>query len=145
MSLGKAVVTAGGTREPIDDVRLIANFSKGRFGSSIASYLNQRGYHTNLICPDDVPLRAGYINGVNYDYFTDTESLRSLLLSQEKPDIIFHAAAVSDYRPKRVGGKISSDQEQLVIEFCPSFAQPMAMKRLLSGSSFFPALLEKIW
>lgn len=116
MSLGKAVVTAGGTREPIDDVRVITNFSKGTFGNSIAGYLNKRGYDTILLCPDDVPLRSGYINGVDYQHFTDTNSLRSLLLSQYKPDIIFHAAAVSDYRPKSVKGKISSDQEQLIIE-----------------------------
>ena len=40
----RAVVTAGGTSEPIDDVRVLTNLSSGRFGAACASALADRGW-----------------------------------------------------------------------------------------------------
>lgn len=114
----KVVITTGGTKEPIDSVRFITNFSTGRFGYEIASQLADQGYSVKLLCPNEVqrqhsdaPKNLEFIN------FTSTDSLKQELLKpQESPVIIFHAAAVSDYTVENpVDGKISSSLERLNI------------------------------
>lgn len=115
--LESAIVTTGGTKEPLDSVRFITNFSTGRFGYAIAQALVDRGYKVTVLCPREVPLLAGGEITARHRSFTDTESLRVALMGEEGPAIVFHAAAVSDYRPKRVAeGKIPSSAETLVIE-----------------------------
>lgn len=115
--LESAIVTTGGTKEPLDSVRFITNFSTGRFGYAIAQALADRGYKVTVLCPREVPLLAGGEITARHRNFTDTESLRVALMGEEGPAIVFHAAAVSDYRPKRVAeGKIPSSAETLVIE-----------------------------
>lgn len=113
-----AVVTAGGTREPIDDVRSITNFSTGRFGHSLAQQLVDSGFDVTIICPRETPFVAGgAIESATYLPLTDTANLQQTLAEQESPHLVFHAAAVSDYRPKApVEGKIRSDEETMVIE-----------------------------
>lgn len=113
------VVTTGGTKEAIDDVRFITNFSTGKFGYEIANVLAKSGYAVTVLCPKETPAVAGYtISDAIHNNFTDTESLKTLLLTQGQPSIIFHAAAVSDFKPKdQVEGKINSSQDSLVLEF----------------------------
>jgi GNAT superfamily N-acetyltransferase len=112
-----AIVTTGGTKEPIDDVRFITNFATGRFGHTIARELTSLGYSVTVLAPREVPILAGgIIDGVNYVNFTDTDSLKQAIYEQEKPQIIFHAAAVSDYRPKKVEGKMPSEKEKITIK-----------------------------
>ena len=97
-----AIVTAGGTREPIDDVRYMTNFSTGKFGHSIAQQLADSGFDVTVICPRETPLIAGGpIIGATYLPMTSTARLQETLAAQEPPDLVVHAAAVSDYRPKR--------------------------------------------
>lgn len=116
--LRNALVTTGGTREPIDDVRFITNFATGKFGYAISRVLVESGFDVTVACPKDVPaIAGGEIKEARHENFTDTESLRQILLTKNEPAIIFHAAAVSDYRPKKVvEGKISSNQNELIIE-----------------------------
>lgn len=112
-----AIVTTGGTKEPIDDVRFITNFATGRFGHTIARELTSLGYSVTVLAPREVPILAGgIIDGVNYVNFTNTDSLKQAIYEQEKPQVIFHAAAVSDYKPKKVDGKIPSDKKSLTIK-----------------------------
>ncbi len=113
----RVVVTTGGTKEPIDDVRFITNFSTGKFGYEIARALAAAGCEVTVICPAETPLLAGGpIPGVRHVNFTDTESLRAAILAQAGADAVFHAAAVSDFRPaQRVDGKISSARNALVL------------------------------
>ena len=116
MSKQRVVVTAGGTKEPIDDVRFITNFSTGQFGYTIARAFDAFGYEVSVLAPMDVLYRAGsLIENAQFINFSDTESLKSELEKLKSPDIVIHAAAVSDYRPIRTSGKISSDQDELVI------------------------------
>lgn len=113
----RAVVTAGGSSEPIDDVRKISNISTGRLGHALASELAATGVDTTELCPRSTVERLGNKANVSYEYFDTAENLRHLLIHRDdKPDIILHAAAVSDYKPVRTYGKIPSDQESLIIQ-----------------------------
>ena len=110
------VVTAGGTRESIDDVRCIANFSTGEFGIALANQFARIGKKVLLLAPDDVVCRFGVPEGVKRRSFTDAESLRRELAEVWTADLVLHAAAVADYTPERVAGKISSNQDELTLK-----------------------------
>jgi phosphopantothenoylcysteine synthetase/decarboxylase len=109
------VVTAGGTQEKIDDVRYIGNFSGGKFGISIAEAYAERGYRVLLLAPNAVVERYGLPKGVEHQSFTSAESLKKRMLSIPATRLVLHAAAVSDYSPEQTEGKISSDEEELII------------------------------
>ena len=109
------IVTAGGTRENIDDVRYIGNFSSGRLGHALATEYANSGLSVLLLAPNLVPERFGLPCGVQHEPFTSAESLRTALLAQSGARLILHAAAVADYTPVTVEGKISSDQDELDI------------------------------
>jgi len=111
----RALVTAGGTAEPIDDVRVLTNRSTGRFGAAIANALAAAGVEVTLLGSEglyarQIPL-AGSIRQVRFE---STDQLASALEAglAESPDLVFMAAAVSDYRPEAAEGKISSKAEE---------------------------------
>jgi phosphopantothenoylcysteine decarboxylase/phosphopantothenate--cysteine ligase len=106
----KILVTAGATREPIDDVRFISNVSTGATAATLSDYFLTEGH--------DVTYLAGQGTvtpklPVQVDRFTDFLSLFDLLkkeLLTTKYDMVLHAAAVSDYSPAAASaGKINSD------------------------------------
>ncbi|AEV95321.1 bifunctional phosphopantothenoylcysteine decarboxylase/phosphopantothenate--cysteine ligase CoaBC [Pediococcus claussenii] len=93
----KIVVTAGGTREPIDPVRFIGNFSSGKMGYAIANEAAQRGAKVILITgPTNLKVPTQVIS-------ESIETVRDLQESLNKAvtdaDVVIMAAAVSDYRP----------------------------------------------
>jgi phosphopantothenate---cysteine ligase (CTP) len=114
----RALITAGGTREPIDDVRVLTNLSTGRFGAAIAHALVARGVEVTLLAgraladhPDWIPPQARVIP---YTSFRDLDQrLRDALATP--PDLLFMAAAVSDYSPTATAGKLSSDGDTLTL------------------------------
>ncbi|MBL4845526.1 MAG: hypothetical protein JKY65_08375, partial [Planctomycetes bacterium] len=110
-----ALVTAGGTAEPIDDVRVLTNRSTGRFGAAIANALAAAGVEVTLLGSEGlfarkIPL-AGSIRQVRFE---SSDQLARALDSalEQKPDLVFMAAAVSDYAPEVTDGKISSSAEE---------------------------------
>lgn len=109
------VVTAGGTIERIDDVRYIGNFSGGRLGHALASAYAEIGHKVLLLAPNSVPERFGHIDNVEHRPFTSAANLEERMHSIPSARLVLHAAAVSDYTPQRIEGKISSDEEELVI------------------------------
>jgi phosphopantothenoylcysteine decarboxylase/phosphopantothenate--cysteine ligase len=110
------VVTAGGTREKIDDVRYIGNFSSGRLGHSLAEQYGRIGCRVLLLSPKSTVERFGEIDGVQHAAFESALDLQNLLRQVKSAKLVLHSAAVSDYTPKRVQGKISSNQEDLTIK-----------------------------
>ncbi len=120
-----AIVFAGGTREPIDDVRVITNLSTGRFGTAIARALARRGIEVTLAASTGVteslvdfsgiPGSSGHL--VRFASYADlAEVIRGLAeKTSSVRSMIFMAAAVSDFSPVRSDGKISSDQEEITI------------------------------
>lgn len=112
----EVIITAGGTKEPIDDVRYIGNFSSGRFGHALAQKYAAEGHSTTLLAPTSTIERFGAIPGVDHAPFTSADDLKNVLLGHKAAGLVLHAAAVSDYTPERAPGKISSTQEKLSIQ-----------------------------
>lgn len=92
----KVLVTAGGTREPIDAVRVIANRSSGKQGHAIAAEAQRRGAHVVLVSTADRPAPAG-VQLVRVE--TAEEMLRAVERDFEDADIAIMTAAVADFRP----------------------------------------------
>jgi phosphopantothenoylcysteine decarboxylase/phosphopantothenate--cysteine ligase len=90
------VVTAGGTREPIDAVRVIANRSSGKQGYAIATEANARGAKVTLISTVDlvVPFGVSLIAVETAQQMQD-----AVMLSAQQADVVVMAAAVADMRP----------------------------------------------
>ncbi len=92
------VVTAGGTREPIDPVRFIGNRSSGRMGFALARAARDRGAAVTLI-HGPVALEAPY--GVDtVAVFSAAQMKEAVLEVSARADVLLMAAAVADYRPR---------------------------------------------
>jgi phosphopantothenoylcysteine decarboxylase/phosphopantothenate--cysteine ligase len=100
----QVVVTAGPTREPLDDVRFFSNPSTGRMGCAIAEAAERRGARTILVTgPATLAPPEGVITR---RVTTGREMLRAVVAEARRADFIYMAAAVSDYAPaKPVRGK----------------------------------------
>ena len=112
----KVLVTAGGTIEPIDPIRFIANHSSGRQGYAIAAEAVARGAQVVLVSGQAaVEPPAGLAKFVKID---TTHQMREAVLADfDDADIIIKAAAVADYRPKTVAAnKIKKTDDDFVIE-----------------------------
>lgn len=97
----KALVTAGGTREPLDPVRFIGNRSSGKQGYAVARVLAQRGAEVTLIAGNT----AGLVDpaGVEMVHIGSASQLRDAV-SKHAPEanVLVMAAAVADFRPAQV-------------------------------------------
>lgn len=97
----KVLVTAGGTREPLDPVRFIGNRSSGKQGFAVARVMAQRGAEVTLIAGNT----AGLIDpaGVNVVHIGSAAQLGDAV-SKHAPDanVLVMAAAVADFRPAHV-------------------------------------------
>jgi phosphopantothenoylcysteine synthetase/decarboxylase len=110
----RVLVTAGGTRERIDDVRVIANLSTGRLGARIANVAQDAGHEVMLLRGLHAERPSA---GVDCEVFDDSAQLAALLRRHvPRADAVFHAAAVSDYLPTTAGGKLPSDQDELILQ-----------------------------
>ena len=105
----KVVITAGGTQEPIDPVRVISNRSSGKQGYAIAQSALEAGADVTLISsPVDLepPMGAALVR-----VSTAAQMLEAVLAETEGADLLIMAAAVADYRPaKRSDQKIKKSQ-----------------------------------
>jgi len=95
---GKTVlVSAGGTREPLDAVRFVGNRSSGRMGVALAAEARRRGADVTLLAANlAVPAPAG-VEIVGTPTAADLE--REALARAAEADVVVMAAAVADYRP----------------------------------------------
>lgn len=94
----KVVVTAGPTRERIDPVRYISNFSSGKMGYSLAEAAASLGAETILVSgPVDLPKPDG-VQLVKVE--SAAEMLDAVMSQYEDADFVVKSAAVADYRPK---------------------------------------------
>jgi len=100
----RVVVTAGGTREPIDAVRVIANRSTGKQGYAVAAEAARRGARVTLVSTVERPVQAG-VDVVRVE--TADEMKRVVDGLFEGADVVVMTAAVADFRPVApVAGKI---------------------------------------
>lgn len=122
----KILITSGGTDVPIDDVRKISNMSSGKYGAEIAEILHyEEGHDVTYIGKD-----KGVFPAKNLDFFghgqpylgliryTDFFSYKDIVQTFTRGadfDMVISAAAVSDYILDKTEGKISSNNDELVI------------------------------
>ena len=103
----RVLVTAGGTREPIDAVRYVGNRSSGRMGFAVAAAAARRGAHVTVIAANVGIARQP---GVVYvDVETAAELHAACLDAFPACDVLVMAAAVADFAPVPAGGKIKKD------------------------------------
>jgi phosphopantothenoylcysteine decarboxylase/phosphopantothenate--cysteine ligase len=113
------VVSAGGTREPIDAVRVIANRSSGKQGYAVATEALARGARVTLV--STVPLPAPH--GATLVEVETAEQMRAAMTrAAADHDVVVMSAAVADFRPTTIaGGKLKKRDgaPQIVLEPTP--------------------------
>jgi len=149
----RCIVTAGPTYEPLDEVRRLTNFSTGRLGSELATFLTAKGHEATLLIGQQASFR-GERQAQQVQTFTTTSDLRDRLrsLGGETTDAVFHAAAVSDFTFGKVwrrseqgelreasSGKLSTRQGTLLAELLPT---PKIIAEL---RQFFPKAVLVGW
>jgi len=113
----KVVVTAGGTKEKIDPVRYIGNFSSGKMGLALADAAFEAGAEVELVCTFEVE-RKYKVTKVT----SALDMLDSLHKSFPDCDSLIMAAAVADYRPYEIKNeKIKKDNDELEIKLIKNF------------------------
>jgi phosphopantothenoylcysteine decarboxylase / phosphopantothenate---cysteine ligase len=95
----RVVITAGGTREPIDPVRYLGNRSSGKQGHALAEEAAARGAKVTLITTVGLPVPAG-ADVVRVE--TASEMDAAVRDTAEPADVVVMAAAVADFRPATV-------------------------------------------
>jgi len=112
---GKTVlITAGGTREPIDSVRYIGNFSTGRTAAKLTEQLTRAGHRVTWLGAEDAIRPKCQCQMESFVGFNDLDEQLKFLLSSRDFDAVIHAAAVSDFSVAAVeagGGKLVSNTE----------------------------------
>jgi phosphopantothenoylcysteine decarboxylase / phosphopantothenate---cysteine ligase len=92
----RVLVTAGGTREPLDAVRFLGNRSSGRMGSAVAAEARRRGADVTLVASNlSVPVPVG----VDVVQAPTAEDVARETLARGDADVVVMAAAIADYRP----------------------------------------------
>jgi phosphopantothenoylcysteine decarboxylase/phosphopantothenate--cysteine ligase len=93
----RVLVTAGGTREPIDPVRYVGNRSSGKMGHAIAAAARRRGAEVVLVTTSSIPVSAG----IDVIAVETAEQMRAAVIANaDASDVVVMAAAVADFRPK---------------------------------------------
>ena len=111
----KIVVSAGGTMEPIDPVRVITNHSSGKMGYAIAEAARDRGADVVLVAASTALPDPALVNVVRVQ--TAQHMCDEVLRQVQNADALIMAAAVADYRPAtEAGQKIKKSADELTIE-----------------------------
>ncbi len=109
----RVLLSAGGTREPIDAVRVLGNLSTGRLGARLAEALVARGHAVTWLHGMYAERPQVAVHEVGFD--TSSELQAALALHAPGQDAVLHAAAVADYLPLPATGKLASDAPELVL------------------------------
>ncbi|MGI8468214.1 MAG: bifunctional phosphopantothenoylcysteine decarboxylase/phosphopantothenate--cysteine ligase CoaBC [Pyrinomonadaceae bacterium] len=109
------LITVGGTREAIDPVRFISNYSSGKMGFAIAEAAQRRGADVTVIAGSvsvEPPKNLKIISAIS------AEEMRRAVMNELKDSTIYvGVAAVADYRPKTISKtKIKKTEDKLIIE-----------------------------
>jgi phosphopantothenoylcysteine decarboxylase/phosphopantothenate--cysteine ligase len=114
----RVLVTAGGTREPLDSVRFLGNRSSGRMGVALAEEARRRGADVVLLAANlAVPPPAG----VEVLPTPTAAAMHDAALALPDVDVLLLAAAVADYRPaEALAGKRPKDERTWTLELEPT-------------------------
>ncbi len=114
----RVVVTAGGTREPLDAVRFLGNRSSGRMGAALAAEARRRGAEVTLVAANlTVPAPVG----VDVVDAPTADDVARETLARGDADVVVMAAAVADYRPAAADeGKRPKDDQPWTVTLEPT-------------------------
>ena len=116
----RVVVSAGGTREALDPVRVLTNRSSGKQGHAVAAAAARRGARVTLVTTSSLPADSPLVTVVPVESAADME--RALAGVVADADVVVMAAAVADYRPKAPSErKLTKDDgvPEIVLEQTP--------------------------
>ena len=125
----RVLVTAGGTREPLDSVRFLGNRSSGRMGVALAHEARRRGAEVTLLAAN---LAVDPPAGVDVVATSTAEDIARETLARRDADIVVMAAAVADYRPTEAhDGKRPKDDAtwELTLEPTPDVLRELGSSR----------------
>jgi phosphopantothenoylcysteine decarboxylase/phosphopantothenate--cysteine ligase len=123
------LITAGGTREPIDAVRVIANRSSGKQGYAIAAVAAARGADVTIVSTVSLPAPSG-VQVVPVETAADMEA--AVHARCDAADVIVMAAAVADFRPKTTAaGKLkkADGAPEIVLEPTPDILAGLGARK----------------
>lgn len=127
----KVLVTAAGTREPIDPVRFVGNRSSGKMGYAIAQAAAQRGAEVLLVTGPSALEIPPNVNGVKVE--TTNEMLEACMSAYGDMDVVIKAAAVADYRPRDVADqkikKKTDDALTVVMDKNPDILKELGARK----------------
>ena len=127
----KVLVTAAGTREPIDPVRFVGNRSSGKMGYAVAQMAAERGAEVLLISGPSALAVPPNVKAVQVE--STNEMLDACLAAYDAVDIVIKAAAVADYRPRDVADqkikKKTDDALTVVMDKNPDILKTLGAKK----------------
>jgi phosphopantothenoylcysteine decarboxylase / phosphopantothenate---cysteine ligase len=114
----RVLVTAGGTREPLDSVRFLGNRSSGRMGVALAEEARRRGAEVILLAAN---LHVDAPTGVETIPTPTADAMLGAASALADVDVALLAAAVADYKPSEtLAGKRRKDEQRWTIELAPT-------------------------
>ena len=118
----RILITAGPTWVPIDNVRVISNIATGETGILLANSLVEKGARVTLVLgPASACCVDKRIRVVPFKFFDELKIILEQEFRKTQYDAVIHTAAVSDYRPKRIGEKkISSGLKSFNLSLRPT-------------------------
>lgn len=146
----RLLITSGGSREPIDDVRFVGNLSSGRTGALLAAEAVRRYHEVVLLMGPDAmqPPEWAFETGLlsTKKYVSAAELQKNCVDELQKAtfDVVVHAAAVADFAPSRVDGKLSSRDGELMVRLVPTPKVAAAISPLLGQAALVLFKLEAL-
>jgi len=102
----KVLITSGPCREPVDDVRVLTTRSSGRMGQELALEAYRLGADVTIVHNDTLPC----VQNVSVETSGEMREAVKKYLKKGSPDLYISAAAISDFAPRKVDGKIASGE-----------------------------------
>jgi phosphopantothenoylcysteine decarboxylase / phosphopantothenate---cysteine ligase len=125
----RVLVTAGGTREPIDPVRFVGNRSSGKQGHALATEAAARGAKVTLVTTVDLPVPP-QSDVIRVE--TAAEMEEAVHAAGASADVVVMAAAVADFRPTQVAGRKLKKQAgvpEITLEPTPDILAGLAARK----------------
>jgi phosphopantothenoylcysteine decarboxylase/phosphopantothenate--cysteine ligase len=117
----RLLITAGGTREPIDPVRVLSNRSSGRQGHALAEVAQRLGAQVTLITTVDLPLALDVVGAIEVVHVNTAAQMHDAVMKRwSQSDAVVMAAAVADFTVSASRDKLKKQDGAPVLIFQPT-------------------------
>jgi phosphopantothenoylcysteine decarboxylase/phosphopantothenate--cysteine ligase len=140
----RVLVTAGGTREPIDPVRFVGNRSSGKMGHAVADAASRRGASVTVVTSARLPVDDAV---ERVDVETAEEMHDAVLARFNETDVVVMAAAVADFRPKAIAPEKLKKREgvpEVLLEPTPDILGALGERKTRQYLVGFAAETERL-